>query len=98
MSDDTHSKDRPLGRFSSGIGGLDRILAGGFLEGGVYLFLAPPGGGKTILAHQIAFHHAKAGQRVLYVTLLAESHARMFQHLSEFPFFDRRLVGRSVVY
>lgn len=67
----------PMERLPSGIPGLDTILHGGFLCGGIYIIQGTPGAGKTILANQICYHHAAAGYRALYVTLLAESHARM---------------------
>ncbi len=66
-----------LGRLASGIPGLDRILGGGLFDGGVYIVEGTPGTGKTILANQICFHQVKGGRRVIYVTLLAESHARL---------------------
>src|SRR2546430_8934586 len=36
---------------------------------------------STILGNQICFYHATRGEQVLYVTLLAEPHARMLAHL-----------------
>ena len=88
----------PLERISTGISGLDTTLMGGFLERGIYLIMAPPGSGKTILANQLAFHHAREGRQVVYVTLLAESHSRMFSHLQTLRFFDLQLVGRKLTY
>ena len=77
-----------LTRLPSGIGGLDTILNGGFLTGGIYIVQGTPGTGKTTLANQICFNHIAAGGRALYTTLLAEYHARMMQHLSGMSFFD----------
>src|SRR3954469_13934414 len=71
----------PLERLPTGIPGLDRILNGGFLRGGIYLIIGAPGAGKTILSNQMAIHHVHNGGRILYVTLLAETHARMISHL-----------------
>jgi circadian clock protein KaiC len=85
-------------RVSSGIKGLDTVLSGGFLQGGVYIFIGPPGAGKTILANQIAFAHAASGGRVLYVSLLAESHARLFMHMENLDFFDESRVAESMNY
>jgi circadian clock protein KaiC len=87
-----------LPRFTSGISGLDRILNGGFFAGGVYIVEGAPGSGKTILANQICFHRAKDGQRVLYVTLLAESHARLLQHLQDMSFFDAAVIPERLTY
>jgi circadian clock protein KaiC len=53
---------------------LDTVLRGGLLKGGVYMIQGRPGSGKTVLTNQICFHHASRAQRVLYTTLLAESH------------------------
>ena len=36
----------------------------------------------------MAFHQAGLGQRVLFVTLLAESHGKLLQHLRAFSFFN----------
>jgi circadian clock protein KaiC len=87
-----------LPRFTSGIPGLDRVLNGGFFAGGVYIVEGAPGAGKTILASQICFHRAKHGQRVLYVTLLAESHARLLQHLQDMSFFDAAAIPEHLTY
>ena len=58
----------------------------------------PPGAGKTILANQACFHHASTGGRAVYVTLLAESHSRMFAHLRRMAFFDEAAIGDRVYY
>ena len=79
MSDGDPSKT--LERIPSGVPGLDAILRGGFFRGGVYLVVAPPGSGKTILGNQICFRHVAAGGRALFVTLLTESHARVITTL-----------------
>src|SRR3546814_7638357 len=57
-----------------------------------------PGAGKTILSNQIAFSRAAEGARVLYVTLLSESHERLFQALATLDFFDRSKLGDEIVY
>ena len=75
-----------LARLPSGIMGLDPVLGGGFIEGASYIIQGSPGAGKTILSNQIAFAQAVGGRRVLYVTLLAETHDRLFQSLSTLSF------------
>ena len=40
---------QPIDRMSTGVPGLDTVLGGGLLKGGVYMVTGPPGGGKTIL-------------------------------------------------
>jgi circadian clock protein KaiC len=89
----TSSDRRP-----TGVPGLDRILEGGLLVSGVYIVQGPPGAGKTILANQLCFHHAAAGHRAMYVTLLAESHSRMFAHLRRMAFFDEAAIPDRVYY
>ncbi|WP_224248643.1 ATPase domain-containing protein [Hyalangium gracile] len=94
------SENAPLssGRLSSGVPGLDEVLGGGLLRAGIYLVAGDPGAGKTLLANQLCFHQARQGVRSLYVTLLAEPHARMFEHLKPMRFFDARTVSDSVYY
>lgn len=85
-------------RLPTTIAGLDEILGGGLFEGGVYMLEGPPGVGKTTLANQIAYTHARAGTKTLYVTLLAESHSRMLQHMVQQLFFDPQQVNATVFY
>jgi circadian clock protein KaiC len=87
-----------LPRLPSGIAGLDEVLGGGFIEGASYIVQGRPGAGKTILSNQIAFAQASAGRRVLYVTLLAETHDRLFQSLSTLAYFDKNILGDSIRY
>ncbi|NYZ14065.1 serine/threonine protein kinase [Azospirillum sp. RWY-5-1] len=87
-----------LERLTTGIDGLDRVLRGGLVQGGAYIVQGRPGAGKTILANQTCFHHARQGGCVLYVTLLAESHTHLFRHLSTLEFFDRGLIPDQVYY
>jgi circadian clock protein KaiC len=87
-----------LTRVPTGIPGLDDILGGGLMKAGVYIVQGEPGTGKTILANQICFHHVALGGRVAYVTLLAESHARMIQHLATLSFFREDAIPESIHY
>ena len=63
---------------------------------GVYIVQGPPGAGKTILANQTCFNHAATGGHAVYVTLLAESHSRMFAHLRRMAFFDESAIPAYV--
>ena len=87
-----------LQRLQSGIPGLDTLLGGGFFRSGVYIIQGVPGSGKTILANQLCYHHAAAGGCAVYVTLLAESHSRMLQHIQSLSFFSEAAIPESVSY
>jgi circadian clock protein KaiC len=73
-------------------------LEGGLLPSRVYIVQGPPGAGKTILANQLCFHHASSGEQAVYVTLLAESHSRMFANLRRMAFFDEAAIPDRVYY
>ena len=85
-------------RLPSGIAGLDTILNGGFLKGGLYIVQGPPGAGKTTFGNQICFNHIAGGAKALYLTLLAEYHARMMQHLGSMSFFDMTKIPDQLSY
>ena len=92
------SDSRGLGRVDTGVPGLDTILEGGLLTGGVYIVEGPPGSGKTILGNQICFHRASRGDSTIYITLLAESHTRMIAHLRGMAFFRADLIASAIYY
>jgi circadian clock protein KaiC len=87
-----------LQRIPSGVLGLDAVLDGGFLQGGTYIVAGMPGTGKTILGNQICFNHVAQGGRVVYVTLLAETHGRMLAHLRGMAFFSEEPLASSLHY
>ncbi|MFH6786398.1 MULTISPECIES: RAD55 family ATPase [Methylobacterium] len=101
-----------LERVPTGIAGLDEILGGGLFRGGVYIVQGTPGSGKTIFGNQACYTHAGSlagslgdslagaspGHRALYVTLLAESHARMLGHIAPLGFFDPALIPDRITY
>lgn len=87
-----------LPREPTGIDGLDTVLGGGLFRAGIYMVSGSPGTGKTTLANHVAFDHVRRGGRVVYTTLLAETHARMIAYLRQFEFFDESLVGNQFVY
>ena len=88
----------PPERVETGIAGLDAVLGGGLFGGNLYIVQGAPGSGKTILANQIAFHHAGLGRRVVYLTLLGEPHDRMLQHLASLEFTDLSLLPDPLSY
>lgn len=87
-----------LERVPTGVPGLDTILTGGLLRGGIFIVEGAPGAGKTILGNQICFHHAADGGRALYVTLLAENHARMLLHIGQLGFFEEAVIPDRLYY
>src|ERR1044071_4121227 len=54
---------------ATGIAGLDDILRGRFPARRLYLVQGAPGSGKTTLALQFLLMGARAGERVLYISL-----------------------------
>ncbi|MDB5480634.1 MAG: Non-specific serine/threonine protein kinase [Caulobacteraceae bacterium] len=91
-------EETPDAYLRSGIPGLDTVLTGGFLRGGIYIVQGTPGTGKTIFGNQLCFNHAARGGKALYVTLLAESHSRMLMHMNVLSFFDPSAIPDRVYY
>ncbi len=88
-----------LERVASRVPRLDYILKGGFLKGGTYTLMGPPGSGKTILGNQICFQHVGSGQgRCVYLSLLVESHAKMLRHLAPLKFFQLEHIPDRIYY
>jgi circadian clock protein KaiC len=87
-----------LERLSTGVPGLDTLLGGGLITGGVYLVMGRPGTGKTTLGNQACFTHVAAKRRAVYVTLLAETHARMLRNLTSMAFFAPDAIGTQIAY
>ncbi|WP_175049051.1 ATPase domain-containing protein [Paraburkholderia sediminicola] len=82
----------------TGVPGFDEILGGGLVSGGVYLLEGMAGAGKTILSSQIGFHRVSKGEKVLYVTLIAESHDKLLAHLKALSFFDETAVAQQMLF
>jgi circadian clock protein KaiC len=98
MTSSTTDNVGPIERLRSAVPGLDQILGGGLFRTGVYIIQGLPGCGKTILANQICYGHVAEGGSAVYVTLLAESHSRMIQHLSTLSFFDVKAFPDRLAY
>jgi len=89
---------RTRARLTTGIAGLDVVLHGGLLPGGIYIVQGPPGAGKTILSNQICFNHIAGGGAAAFFTLLAENHARMMDNMRAMSFFDEEQIPDRMVY
>ena len=83
---------------STGVPGLDRVLNGGLRPRALHIVGGLPGTGKTTLAQQIGYHHAKAGGRVLYLAALSETAERLVGHAKSFSFFDPAMVAHRIYY
>ncbi len=94
-----HPEKPALERVESGVPRLDYILKGGFLKGGTYTLLGPPGSGKTILGNQFCFNHVTACDgNCVYMSLLVESHAKMLRHLGSLNFFRPEHIPDRILY
>ncbi len=56
-------------KVATGITGLDDVLGGGLPQARLYLIQGAPGSGKTTLALQFLLTGARAGEKVLYISL-----------------------------
>jgi circadian clock protein KaiC len=95
---DDACEDGENARVPSLVSGLDAVLCGGFLQGGLYMVQGPPGAGKTVLSNQIIYSRAAQGDRALFITVLGESHGRMMAHLRPMRFFDPARVPEQIAY
>lgn len=98
MTDTSDLPPEPAPRVPTGVPGLDTLLRGGWLRGGTYIITGVPGTGKTILGNQFCFSTVAQGGKAIYLTVLAESHARMVLHLQDMRFFRKEEVGRTLNY
>jgi circadian clock protein KaiC len=90
----TSQNSHPVsGPCSTGIAGLDEILAGGLPRNRIYLAQGDPGVGKTTLALRFLLEGAKLGEKGLYITLsetrdellgVAESHGWQLDQIAIF--------------
>ncbi|WP_429251618.1 RAD55 family ATPase [Paraburkholderia sp. GAS333] len=90
--------DAARSNVETGVPGFDEILGGGLVRGGVYLLEGMAGAGKTILSSQIGFHRVSQGEKVLYMTLIAESHDKLLGHLKGLSFFDEKAVAQQMLF
>lgn len=79
----------------TGVPRLDDI-SGGLSRHGLTMVIGQPGAGKTVLALQIALHHARKGSDIVFLSAYSEPHEKLNDHLSGFSFFDPSLMGSRV--
>ena len=83
---------------SSGVPGLDILLAGGLPRRQTVVVTGDPGAGKTVLCSQIAFSFAKRGLPVIVATVTSEPHEKLISALRHFSFFDQARVGENIFF
>ncbi|HUQ34895.1 MAG TPA: ATPase domain-containing protein [Aestuariivirga sp.] len=83
-------------KLPTGVRGLDDILGGGIPEFSFNIIAGPPGGGKTTLAHQIAFANATEKNPAIYFTVLGEPALKMLRYQQQYTFFDQSKVGTAI--
>lgn len=98
LPNDTELSAYGAGTLQTCVSGLDVVLGGGLPSGSLYLIQGLAGSGKTTLACQIGFNHARQGKKVLVLTLLGESHAKMINHFRNFSFFDEAVIGKEMMF
>src|SRR6266536_5333467 len=92
-SSDVHAP-KDAERCTTGVEGLDNILAGGLPRAGFYLVQGDPGSGKTTLALQFLLEGLRRGEKVFYITL-SETKQELLQvarshgwSIDKIPVFD----------
>lgn len=82
--------------FATGLSGLDAVLGGGLTRRALVVIIGVPGAGKTVLASQIVFTAARAGEQALIFTSYSEGNAQYIEHMRSFDFFDESMLGNNV--
>jgi circadian clock protein KaiC len=79
----------------TGVPELD-FITGGLPPNGLTIVIGAPGTGKTVMALQMAMHHARQEKDVILFSAFSEPHEKLVSHLSSLSFFDRELVGKRI--
>ena len=85
---------------STGVNNLEHFLGAGIPAYSLNIIAGQPGTGKTILAHQIAFHNTRMSSetKVLVLTTLSEPVIKMVRYMQKFQFFDPEIFGKRIIH
>ncbi|MDY6768927.1 MAG: ATPase domain-containing protein [Candidatus Nanohaloarchaea archaeon] len=83
-------------RESTGIGGLDEEISGGFPQNTSILLVGPPGVGKSTFANQFLFQGLQEGEKALYITL--DSSPEEVKETARYFGWDFDEYGENVVF
>jgi len=82
-------------RASTGIGGLDELIHGGFPRPAVIYVGGEPGAGKTTFVVQSMFSAAKNNEKCVYITGIAEPVECVKRFMKQFSFYDASLIDNE---
>ncbi len=85
-------------RISTGVKGLDEMVAGGFPFPSVVLVAGGAGTGKTTFAMSFLMEGAENGERGLFFTTLSEPTQWMLRYASQFDFINKDFFGDEIQY
>ncbi len=85
-------------RVSTGVKGLDGMVAGGFPHPSVVLVAGGAGTGKTTFAMNFLTEGAKNGEQCLFFTTLSEPTQWMLRYASQFDFIEKDYFGKEIQY
>ncbi|MFP3871332.1 MAG: RAD55 family ATPase [Candidatus Aenigmatarchaeota archaeon] len=85
-------------RISTGVKGLDEMVAGGFPFPSVVLVAGGAGTGKTTFAMSFLTEGAKNGEQGLFFTTLSEPTQWMLRYASQFDFINKDFFGDEIQY
>jgi circadian clock protein KaiC len=85
-------------QMSTGAPRLDTILGGGLPRNAISLVIGLPGSGKTILAQQCVFAHARVERPAVYLSTVSEPMEKILRFGQDLSFFDPVAVGSRVFY
>jgi circadian clock protein KaiC len=87
-----------IDRLSSGHSRFDELVGGGLPAPAINLIAGAPGTGKTMLAEQFAFHNASPERPAVYLSTTTEPIDKLIRYGQELSFFDKGMIGTSVLY